>query len=99
MIKQLLIGGTIAAAAGFSVPGVPDMLGFSSTNSFKSDGAKFESSKFSLGNISFTSKLGGPKVNRRTSSSGGSSIHAIVDASNAELARKNGTGGAKFIKN
>lgn len=99
MIRQLLIGGTIAAAAGYSVPGVPNMLGFTSSNSFSSGGAKWESAKFSLGNISFTSALGSPTVNRGTHKSSGSSIHAIVDASNAELARKNGTGGAKFIKN
>ena len=99
MIKQLIIGGTIAAAAGYNVPGVPAMLGFTSSNTFSSSGAKWESTRFYLGNISFTSAFGDPTVNRGTSSSGGSSIHAIIDASNAELARKNGSGGAKFIKN
>lgn len=99
MIKQLLIGSTIAAAAGYSVPGVPDMLGFTSSNTFTSGGAKFESAKFTLGNISFTSAFGGPKVNRGTANGGGSTVHSIVNASTAELARKNGNGGAKFIKN
>lgn len=96
MIKQLLIGGTIAAAAGYSIPGVPKMLNFTSSNSFQSSGAKWESAKFRVGNISFTSMFDGPRVNRGFSDS--NSITVIMDASNAELARKKGTGGAKFIK-
>ncbi len=97
MIKQLLIGGTLAAAAGYSIPGVPDMLNLSNSNSFATTGAKWESAKFSLGNISFTSSLTGPRINRSGNRSG-NSITAIIDASNAELARKNGNSGAKFIK-
>jgi hypothetical protein len=97
MIKQLLIGGSIAAAAGYSIPGVPKMLNFTSSNSFQTSGAKWEIAKFRVGNISFTSMFNEPKVTR--GGTGGNSISAIVDASNAELARKNGTGGAKFIKN
>ncbi len=96
MIKQLLIGGTIAAAAGYSIPGVPDMLNFSNRSTFASSGAKWESAKFNLGNISFTSALGGPRINRGSSRT--NSLDALIDASQAELARKNGTGGAKFIK-
>ena len=98
MFKQLLIGGTIAAAAGYSIPGVPDLLKFNQSSSFTSSSAKWESAKFSLGNISFTSALGSPKINRGTSGNG-TSLHAIVEASKAELDRKNGIGGAKFIKN
>lgn len=101
MFKQLLIGGTIAAAAGYTtIPGLPDALNFSSRGDFSaSGGAKWSSAKFKLGNISFTSLTGGPRINNGSTDS--NSISALNNASKAELARKrsnNYLGSAKNIK-
>lgn len=96
MIKKLLIGGTLAAAAGYNVPGLPEALNFSNQSTFASSGAKWEAAKLKIGNISFTSSLGSPRINRGSSDT--NSISTIVEASRAELARKQGGSGAKFVK-
>jgi hypothetical protein len=113
MIRQLLIGSTIAAAAGYSIPGIPDLLSSNTRGFASSSGAKWESAKFSLSNLTFTSAFRSPKVNYGSTDS--NSITALIEASKKELARKNSLGhagsaktlrvggssktGAKFIKN
>ncbi|MEJ6709429.1 MAG: hypothetical protein QNK92_11655 [Amylibacter sp.] len=100
MFKQLLIGETIAAAAGYTtISGLHDVLNFSSRGDFSaSGGAKCFSAKFTLGNISFTSLIGGPRINNGSTNSNSNS--ALNKASQAELARKrsnNYLGSAKNI--
>ncbi|MEM7438178.1 MAG: hypothetical protein AAF393_01170 [Pseudomonadota bacterium] len=100
----MLIWGGLAsaflAANPLDIPGLPNGLAaFTGGTSISDGGSKWASARSSFSGFANVSSWGGPKVRSLSRGSTSGSVHSIVSASEAELARKRGlsSSGAKFV--